>query len=166
SVDELMTSCSDLRALKGVGLKIGPNDFRNGVSWVCHKNEMLRLAITGLGGETRREQEHENNNDDDDGGEKYALQYLVYDQLVQLTRLRRLDLSIVCTCKVLSYVPAELSVYLLARLLGLSLMEKLGVRGVDHRIRRDELIWMQEHWTRLRWIRGVAAKIKAEQMRA
>ncbi|KAF9316549.1 hypothetical protein BG006_003506, partial [Podila minutissima] len=137
--------------------------------------------ITGLGGETRREQEHENDDyDDDDGGEKCALQHAVYDQLAQLTRLRRLDLSIVCTCKVPSYVPAELYVYLyrclrhrhrtsnvvvgsldtlqfslslrLARLLGLSPMEELGDRGVDHRIRRDELIRMQEHWPRLRWI--------------
>jgi hypothetical protein len=44
-------------------------------------------------------------------------------------------------------------------------MKELGVGGVDHRIRRDELSWMQEYWPRLRWIRGVAAKIGEEQMR-
>jgi hypothetical protein len=80
SVVQLLTSCSDLRALEGVGLKIGPNEFRNGGPWVCHKIETLHLAITGLGGETLREQEHENNDDDDDCGGKYALQHVVYDR--------------------------------------------------------------------------------------
>ncbi|KAF9274976.1 hypothetical protein BGZ74_004190, partial [Mortierella antarctica] len=54
----------------------------------------------GLGDETRREQEHENDDGDDDGGEKYALQHVVYDQPAQPSRLRHLDLSIVCTYKV------------------------------------------------------------------
>ncbi|KAF9274004.1 hypothetical protein BGZ74_004538 [Mortierella antarctica] len=114
SVVELLTSCSDLRTLEGVELKIGPNKFWNGGPWVCHKIETHHLAITGLGGETRRGQKHENDDDDDnyDGGEKYTLQHVVYDQLAQLTRLRRLDLSIVCICKVPSYVPTEHFAYL------------------------------------------------------
>ncbi|KAG0337223.1 hypothetical protein BG005_004121 [Podila minutissima] len=90
SVVELLTPCSDLRALEGVGLKIGPNEFRNSVPLVCHKIETLHLAIMGLGDETRREWEHESDDDDDDsydGDEKYALQHVVYDQLAQLTRL-------------------------------------------------------------------------------
>ncbi|KAG0026926.1 hypothetical protein BGZ81_006006 [Podila clonocystis] len=190
NVVEILTSCSELRTLEGVGLKIGPNEFRNGGTWVCHKIAMLQLEITGLGGETS---EQECEKDDNDNDEKYTLQHVVYDQLAQLTRLQRLDLSVVCACNVFPYVPAERFVYLnqchrhrhmtisvavrpldtlqftlasgLERLSGLSRLEELGVRGVDHRIRRDELSWMQVHWPRLKWIRGVAAKIEEEQTR-
>lgn len=44
AVVELQTSCSDLRTLEGVGLKIGPNEFWNDGPWVCHKIEVLQQS--------------------------------------------------------------------------------------------------------------------------
>lgn len=186
----LLRSCSDLRSLKGEGLAIGPRAIRDGCAWVCHKIEVLHLDITGFADEIS--ETHFGDDDDDDKEGKYVLQHVVYDQLAQLTRLRSLDMSIACSyndvprLRVMqlmrshqclrhpvnqdSVVPMDTLHFTLAsglgRLSSLSQLEELGIRGVDHRICKEELLWMQEHWSRLKWIQGVALRIEgAKEMR-
>lgn len=193
AVVDLLTSCSDLRTLEGVRLKIGPQEFRDGGAWVCHKLEVLQLEITGLG-EVRQEVHGDDEGDGCGGVErKYVLQHVVYNQLAHLTRLRSLDLSVLCSCNTYYVAPSgsfghwyrchrhdsktraplvPMDTLQLTLASGLSLLsslaqlKELGIRGVDHNIRREELLWMQEYWPRLKWIRGVAPKIEeAEEMR-
>ncbi|KAG0074798.1 hypothetical protein BGZ93_001149 [Podila epicladia] len=175
AVSELLRSCSDLRALEGEGLVISPMTIRDGGAWVCHQLEVLHLDITGFADETS--ETHIDGSDEDE--RRIALQHVSYDQLAQLTRLRSLDLSIVCLCNAPPHKRAEqcqrhrrqmkvivgplntLQLTLLSgldRLSSLSQLEELGIRDVEHCIRGKELLWMQEHWPRLKRIRGVAPK--------
>ncbi|KFH74136.1 hypothetical protein MVEG_01349 [Podila verticillata NRRL 6337] len=190
AVSELLRSCSDLRSLKGDGLAIGPRAIRDGCAWVCHKIEVLHLDITGFADEISETHFGDDNNDDEEG--KYFLQHVVYDQLAQLTRLRSLDMSIACSYSDLprlcvmqlmrshqclrhpvnedAEIPMDTLQFTLAsglgRLSSLSQLEELGIRGVDHRIWKEELLWMHVHWPRLKCIRGVALRIEgAEDMR-
>ncbi|KAI9241130.1 MAG: hypothetical protein BYD32DRAFT_406779 [Podila humilis] len=179
AVSELLRSCSDLRSLKGEGLAIGPRAIRDGCAWACHK---IEISETHFG----------DADDDDDEEGKYFLQQVVYNQLAQLTRLRSLDMSIACSYSDLprlcvmqlvrshqylrhpvnedAVVPMDTLQFTLAaglgRLSSLSQLDELRIRGVDHRIWKEELLWMQEHRPRLKWIRGVALRIEGvEEMR-
>ncbi|KAG0031886.1 hypothetical protein BGZ82_006748 [Podila clonocystis] len=183
AVSEMLRSCSDLRSLEGEGLVLSPMAIQDGGAWVCNKLEVLHLDITGFAYEASEAQE-----DDDEW--RYALHHVVYDQLALLNRLRILDLSVVCSCNAPSHLP-EQHVHLyhchlhrrqtnhvtvgplntlqltlasgLDHLSSLSQLEELGIHGVDHAIRKEELLWMQTHWPRLKWIQGVAPKIEEEE---
>ncbi|KAG0033924.1 hypothetical protein BGZ81_006744 [Podila clonocystis] len=181
AVSGLLRSCSDLRSLEGEGLVLSPMEIRDGSPWVCNKLEVLHLDITGFAYESSEAQD----NDDDEW--RYVLHHLVYGQLALLTRLRILDLSVVCSCTAPSHLPEQyvhchrhrrqtnhmtvgplntLQLTLasgLDHLSSLSQLEELGIHGVDHAIRKEELLWMQNHWPRLKWIRGVAPKMEEEE---
>ncbi|KAF9315908.1 hypothetical protein BG003_002550 [Podila horticola] len=187
AVSDLLKSCSDLTSLEGDGLVMNPMAIRDGGAWVCNKLEVLHLDITEFADEASEAQ----SGIGDSGGGAYVLHHIVYDQLAQLTRLRSLDLSVVCACNTLPHMPSDdltrpfrcrrhrrrasqVTVNLLNtlqltlpsgldRLLSLTQLTELAIYGVDHGIRGDELLWMREHWPRLKWIRGVPPKIGEQQ---
>lgn len=191
AVSALLRSCNDLTHLKGAGLAIGPREIRGGCAWVCHKIEVLHLDITGFADEISEEHFGDDDNDDDDESGKYALQHVVYDRLAQLTRLRSLDMSIACTYNDLprlrvmqlthshqclrhpvnqdAVAPMDTLQFTLAsglgRLSSLSQLEELWIRGVDHRIGKEELVWMQDHWPKLKCIRGIVPRFQEAEMR-
>ncbi|KAG0318404.1 hypothetical protein BGZ97_003848 [Linnemannia gamsii] len=102
------------------------------------------------------------------------LHHTIYDQLAQLTHLRRLVLGFEFrdfyrlilfsqgSIPVWNYddpVPGTLEFSLasgLGRLSTLKNLEEFGFEGLDHRIGRLEIEWMAVNWPRLKVLRGVA----------
>lgn len=172
--------------------------------WICPQLRTLRCQIVGLPWLTERERvAHDTQNlgslslsstcnqdnlsllEKEDAAAQEAesriniqtfqrVHHTIYDQLAQLTHLRRLVLGFEFrdfyrlilysqgSIPVWNYddpVPGTLELSLasgLGRLSTLKNLEEFGFEGLDHRIGRPEIEWMAVNWPRLKVLRGLA----------
>ncbi|KAF9150393.1 hypothetical protein BG015_007812 [Linnemannia schmuckeri] len=198
-----LKSCPQLRVINGIKLAIDVHLDPHAVEgWICPQLRTLRCQIIGLPRLTKQErialdtqpldslspspasiQENLDATQEEKAEAAEAriniqtfqkLHHQIYDQLAQLTNLRRLILGFEFrdfyrlilysqgSYPVWNYddpVPGTLEFSLasgLGRLSTLKNLEEFGFEGLDHRIGRLEIEWMAANWPQLRVLRGVA----------
>ncbi|KAF9901856.1 hypothetical protein EC991_005614 [Linnemannia zychae] len=200
-----LKSCPNLRILDGIKLQIDVHADTTAVQeWICSQLQTLRCQLLGLPQFTEQERcvLDRLNLDSlsllsspDQGGVAHVpvaaavtvairdkvltrqrLHHQIYDQLAQLTTLRRLILGFEfrnyyrlvqysqatgIEGRVWNYddpIPGTLELSLasgLDRMSTLKNLEEFGFEGCDHRIGTPEIEWMAVNWPKLKVLRGV-----------
>ncbi|KAF8931114.1 hypothetical protein BGZ47_000236 [Haplosporangium gracile] len=200
-----LKSCPQLRAINGIKLAIDVHLDPHAVEgWICPQLRTLRCQIIGLPRLTEQErivpdtqpvdslspspafiQDNLESKQEEEAEAAEAriniqtlqkLHHQIYDQLAQLTHLRRLILGFEFHdfYRLILYsqgpdpvwrwsyddpIPGTLEFSLASGLDLLSTLknlEEFGFEGLDHRIGRLEIEWMAVNWPQLRVLRGVA----------